>query len=152
MTQESAGADAALSAVAGVAGGAIGAAVGAFHAATTFLDGLTSGPSAQSFHVDKDNVLKAGTLIQGQAEVLKRALLKAKYQLEVHVDANTAGMVSANIAGLWNRRLMTDSDSYVGRIEQYVETLDNLSMQLKESAKQYGFTDEEITTVFGKTA
>ena len=152
MTQESAGADAALSAVAGMAGGAIGAAVGAFHAASAFLDGLTSGPSTQSFHVDKDNVLKAGTIIQAQAEVLQTALKKAQRELAVHVNADTAGVVSSNIAGLWNRRLATDEDSYVGRIEQYVVTLENLATQLKESAKQYGFTDEEITSVFGKTA
>ncbi|MFI6098573.1 hypothetical protein ACIA8G_23710 [Lentzea sp. NPDC051213] len=151
MTQESAGADAALSAVAGVAGGAIGAAVSAFHTASAFLDGLTSGPATQSFHVDKDNVLKAGTVIQDQADVLKRALISAQRKLEVHVNADSAGVVSANIAALWNRRLTTDEDSYVGRIVQYVESLENLAIQLKESAKQYGFTDEEITTVFGKT-
>lgn len=152
MTQESAGADAALSAVAGMAGGAIGAAVSAFHSASAFLDGMTSGPSTQSFHVNKDNVLKAGAVIQDQAKALQTALKKAQRELAVHVDTDTAGVVSANIAGLWNRRLTTDNDSYVGRIEQYVVTLDNLAAQLKESAKQYGFTEEEITTVFGKTA
>jgi hypothetical protein len=45
---------------------------------------------------------------------------------------------------------MTDDDSYVGRIAAYVKSLENLSGQLKESAKNYGFTEDEITTVFGK--
>lgn len=152
MTQESAGADAALSAVGGAAGGVIGAAVSAFRSASTFLDGLMSGASTQSFHVNKDNVLKAGVIIQDQAEVLRRQLNYAKREIRVHVDEHSAGKVSANIASLWNRRLMTDNDSYMGRILQYVETLDALAAQLKESAKQYGFTDEEISTVFGKTA
>ncbi|RAS68336.1 hypothetical protein C8D87_102401 [Lentzea atacamensis] len=151
MTQESAGADAALSAVAGVAGGVIGAAVSAFHTASAFLDGLTSGPSTQSFHVNKDNVLKAGAVIQDQAEVLGQALVAAQRNLLVHVDEKSAGEVSANIAALWNRRLTTDKDSYVGRIADYVTSLEKLAQQLKESAKQYGFTEEEITTVFGKT-
>ncbi|MET9628257.1 hypothetical protein ABZX92_12415 [Lentzea sp. NPDC006480] len=151
MTQESAGADAALSAVGGAAGGVIGAAVSAFHSASNFLDGLMSGPSTQTFHVNHDNVLKAGAIIQDQAKELRRALVTAQHDLRVYVDANSAGEVSANIAGLWNRRLTTDDDSYVGRIEKYVESLDHLGLQLKESAKQYGFTDEEITTVFGKT-
>ncbi|MGI5504078.1 hypothetical protein [Lentzea sp. CA-135723] len=151
MTQESAGADAALSAVAGVAGGAIGAAVSAFHSASAFLDGLTSGPSSQNFHVNKDTVLKAGVIIQEQAEVLQRALRMAKRDLQVHVGEDSAGMVSANVAGLWNRRLMTDDDSYVERIAQYVESLDHLAAQLQQSAKQYGFTEDEITNVFGKT-
>ena len=151
MTQESAGADAALSAVAGLAGGAIGAAVSTFHAASALLDGMTSGPSSQNFHVNKDNVLKAGVIIQDQAEVLNRALRSAKRKLEVHVDAESAGIVSSNVAGLWNRRLMTDDDSYVGRIAEYVESLEKLATQLQQSAKQYGFTEEEILTVFGKT-
>lgn len=152
MTQESAGADAALSAVAGVAGGAIGAAVSAFNSASAFLDGLTSGPATQNFNVNKDNVLKAGTIIQDQAEVLNRALKKASRQLDVDVDDKTAGIVSAHIAGLWNRRLMAGDDSYVGRIKQYIESLENLSLQLRESAKQYGFTEEEITATFGPVA
>ncbi|SEP76672.1 hypothetical protein SAMN05216188_101423 [Lentzea xinjiangensis] len=151
MTQESAGADAALSAVAGVAGGAIGAAVGAFRSASAFLDGLTSGPSTQSFHVNKDNVLKAGAIIQDQAEVLNRALKKAEARLDVDVDSASAGIVSANIAGLWNRRLTVGEDSYVGRIRKYVESLDGLSQQLRESAKQYGYTEEDITATFGPT-
>lgn len=151
MTQESAGADAALSAVGGAAGGVIGAAVSAFHSASNFLDGLMAGPSTQSFHVNKDNVLKAGAVIQDQASLLSQAVARARYTLRVHVDGQTAGEVSANIAALWNRRLTTDDDSYLGRIEKYVESLDHLAAQLKESAKQYGFTEEEITTVFGKT-
>lgn len=151
MTQESAGADAALSAVAGLAGGAVGAAVSALHSASAFLDGLTSGPSTQSFHVNKDNVLKAGAIIQDQAVLLRQALTRAQYTLQVHVDSGTAGEVSANIAALWNRRLTTDKDSYAGRIAEYVDSLDRLAVQLKESAKQYGYTEEEITTVFGKT-
>ena len=149
MTQESAGADAALSAVAGVAGGAIGAAVSAFHSASAFLDGLTSGPSSQNFHVNKDNVLKAGVIIQDQAAVLARALKKAELHLDVDVNSKDSGLVSSNIAGLWNSRLTMGEDSYVGRIRQYVESLSKLSDQLRESAKQYGFTEEEITTTFG---
>ncbi|GGU18844.1 hypothetical protein [Lentzea flava] len=150
MTQESAGADAALSAVGAVAGGVVGAAVSAFQSASAFLDGLTSGPSTQSFHVNKDNVLKAGKIIQDQAKELRRALVSAQHNLRVYVDAKSAGEVSENIAGLWNRRLTTDDDSYVGRIEKYAESLENLGLQLKESAKQYGFTDDEINNVFGK--
>jgi hypothetical protein len=149
VTQESAGADAALSAVAGVAGGAIGAAVSAFHSASALLDGLTSGPSTQNFHVNKDNVLRAGAIIQDQSVALARALRKAETQLDVDVDSSDSGLVSANIAGLWNRRLTVGEDSYVGRIRQYIESLDGLSGQLRESAKQYGFTEEEITTTFG---
>ncbi|SFR18342.1 hypothetical protein SAMN04488564_104787 [Lentzea waywayandensis] len=148
MTQN-AGADAALSAVAGMAGGAIGAAVSTFHAASALLDGMTSGPSSQNFHVNKDNVLKAGVIIQDQAEVLARALRKAEAHLDVDVNSTESGIVSSNIAGAWNRRLTVGDDSYVGRIRLYVESLDKLSQQLRESAKQYGFTEEEITTTFG---
>ncbi|RDI29771.1 hypothetical protein [Lentzea flaviverrucosa] len=149
MAQENVGADAVLGAVAGVAGGAIGAAVNALHSASAALDGLTSGPSSQSFHVNEGNVLKAGVIIQDQAAVLARALRKAESHLDVDVNSSDSGIVSSNIAGAWNRRLTMGDDSYVGRIRLYVESLDKLSGQLRESAKQYGFSEEEITTTFG---
>lgn len=151
MTQESAGADAVLGAVAGVAGGAIGAAVGLLGRATAALDSL-SGPSTQHFQVDRGNIMKAGQIIQDQASVLQEALIKAQRILEVDVDGKTEGIVSANIAAAWNQKLTVGDDSYVGRITQYVASLDGLATQLRESAKQYGFTDEEITTTFGPTA
>jgi uncharacterized protein YcfJ len=151
VTQESAGADAALSAVGAAAGGVVGAAISAFHAASGALGGMMAGASSQTFHVNKDTVLKAGKIIQDQAAKLRPELTEAKRTLRVHVDGASAGIVSQDIASLWNKRLTTDHDSYVQRIAQYIENLEKLAEQLQQSAKQYGYTEEEITSVFGKT-
>ena len=49
----------------------------------------------------------------------------------------------------WNSRLVDADDSYAMRIEQYVTSLNNLVEQLRTSAKQYGFSDEEIAASLG---
>jgi len=145
VTQESAGADAALSAVAGVAGGAIGAAVGAFKAASSILDRMSSGPSTQQFHVDKDTVLKAGKVIQDQMILLNQALERTLPKLRI---ITMDGKVTSDVVTAWNDRLLFHDDSYANRIRDYIKSLESLSDQLKASAQQYGFTDEEIKTTF----
>jgi len=148
VTQESAGADAVLGAAAGLAGGAIGAAVGLLGKATAFLDSM-SGPSTQKFAVNKDNILKAGVIIADSAERLATKLDLVEDDLKIPANAASDGQVGADIAGAWNSRLVGGSDTYAGRVNSYVEALRGLSGQLREAAKQYGFTEEEITTTFG---
>ncbi|GAB2825694.1 hypothetical protein [Lentzea nigeriaca] len=150
MTQENAGADAVLGAAAGLAGGAVAGAVATFKAASSFMDRLTSAPSTQKFEVNKDNILKAGKIIQDQASVLSRALEHATEDLKIKADARAEGKVGADIAAAWNSRLVGGKDTYAGRVDSYVASLDALATQLREAAKQYGFTEEEITTTFGK--
>lgn len=145
MTQESAGADAALSAVAGMAGGAIGAAVGAFKAASSILDRMSSGPSTQQFHVDKDTVLKAGKVIHDQWLLLDEMYARTVPKLRI-VAAD--GQVTSDVVSAWNDRLVFHDDSYANRIKLYKDTLKSLSDQLKASAEQYGLTDEDISTTF----
>jgi hypothetical protein len=145
VTQESAGADAALSAVAGMAGGAIGAAVGAFKAASSILDRMSSGPSTQQFHVDKDTVLKAGKVIHDQWLLLSEVYDRVAPKLRI---ITMDGKVTSDVVNAWNDRLVFHDDSYANRIQAYMKALEGLSDQLKVSAQQYGFTDEEIMTSF----
>lgn len=151
MTQENAGADAVLGAVAGVAGGAIGAAVGLLGKATAFMDSL-SGPSTQKFEVNKDNVLKAGQIIHDQAERLSRALNDASDVLLIPSTSRSDGDVGADIAAAWNSRLMGHDDTYAGRVKGYIKSLEGLSAQLREAAQQYGLSEEDITATFGPVA
>ncbi len=149
VTQENAGADAVLGAAAALGGGAIGAAVGLLGTATAFLDSM-AGPSTQKFEVNKDNILKAGRIIQDQAGELSRALERVSYELRIKADPGSEGEVGADIAKAWNSRLVGGPDTYAGRVDSYVISLDALSAQLREAAKQYGFTEDDITTTFGK--
>jgi hypothetical protein len=152
VTQENAGADAVLGAAAGLAGGAIAGAVATFKAASSIMDRISSGPSTQKFEVNKDNVLKAGKLIQDQAQALADALERHLPDLRIPVDAHAADMVSKDIVEAWNDRLVDNPDSYAERVLAYIKNLNNLGQQLRTSAEQYHLSDEEITATFGPKA
>ncbi|WP_434452202.1 hypothetical protein [Lentzea sp. E54] len=145
MTQENAGADAVLGAAAGLAGGAVAGAVATFKAASSLMDRISSGPSTQQFRVDKDTVLKAGTVIHDQWKELERAYKKHVPLLRIPTSDD---QVTADVVEAWNDRLVYHTDSYAERIKRYMETLENLSDQLKASAQQYGFNEEEISAAF----
>lgn len=150
MTQESAGADAVLGAAAGLAGGAIAGAVATFKAASSIMDRVSAGPSTQQFHVRKDTVLQAGKIIHDQW-----MLLESEYADKVDLlRIRTVGgdKVTTDVVEAWNDRLVFHDDSYGNRIAAYIEALKSLSDQLQASARQYGFTEEEITATFGPKA
>lgn len=146
MTQENAGADAVLSAAAGLAGGAVAGAVNAFAAASAVMDKISSAQSTQKFHVEKDTVLQAGKVIHDQWMMLDKLYLEKVEKLRIKFVGDK---VTGDVVEAWNDRLVFHSDSYANRIKAYVDSLKSLSDQLKASAEQYGYTDEEIQTTFG---
>ncbi len=145
MTQENVGADAVLGAAAGLAGGAVAGAVSAFKAASAVMDRLSAGPSTQKFHVDKDTVLQAGKVVHDQWMLLKEAYSRTLPKLRI---VTMDGKVTSDVVNAWNDRLLFHDDSYARRISDYMKALENLSDQLKVSAEQYGYTDEEIQATF----
>jgi hypothetical protein len=145
VTQESAGADAVLGAAAGLAGGAIAGAVSAFKAASAVMDSLSSGPSTQQFHVDKDTVMQAGKVVHDQWLLLSDAYDRTVTKLRI---VSMDGKVTSDVVNAWNDRLVFSDDSYAKRIQAYMKALESLSDQLKVSAQQYGFTEDEIQTTF----
>lgn len=148
MAQENAVGDALLGAVASV-GGAVGAAVGALFAADNALDktlGSTQGAGAR-FEVNKDTVLASGKIINDQVALLTTAYENAFEKLRVNLEG--ADEVNRGIAEAWNSRLVDADDSYSERIKQYLKSLTNLVEQLRSSAEQYGYNDEEISASLG---
>jgi len=151
VAQENSVGDAVLGAVASV-GGAVGAAVGALFRADAALDktlGATQG-AGQRFEVNKDTVLASGKIINDQLAQLKLAYRDAYAKLRVNLEG--ADEVNEGIAIAWNSRLVDDPDSYSERIEMYITSLNNLVDQLRSSAEQYGFNDEEISASLGVRA
>ncbi|XVS64267.1 hypothetical protein ACQPYE_39505 [Actinosynnema sp. CA-299493] len=132
------------------AGGAVGRAVGEIFAAEKRLgDTMAAGPaSGQRFQVSKDTVLQAGKIISDQAEVLARSLRRSERPLQVDLPPGT-DPVNESIAAAWNSRLVDGDDTYVGRVRQYIDSLDELVVQLRAVATQYGFTEDEVTSAFG---
>ncbi|MFD1145777.1 hypothetical protein [Saccharothrix hoggarensis] len=138
-----------LGAVAAV-GGTIGKAVGDMFAAEKRLnDTVASGPgTGQQFEVTKETVLQAGKIINDQALVLAATLRESERDLMVDLPPGS-DPVNQSIAAAWNSRLAGDENTYAGRVEQYVKSLLNLAGQLREVARQYGFTEDEVTAAFG---
>jgi hypothetical protein len=138
-----------LGAVAGV-GGVVGRAVHDLFAAERAIGAIVGGTQAsgQKFEVSKDNILQAGKLISDQVEALDTKYSHAIRTLRVEL-ADSADEVNKEIAQAWNSRLVDGADSYAGRVDQYIKSLNNLCAQLRESAMHYGFTEDEVTAALG---
>jgi uncharacterized protein YukE len=148
VTQENAGADAVLGAAAGAAGGVAGVAFSALKAANSVMDRVSesfAGGGTQKFHVEKDTVLQAGKVVHDQWLILSDAYDRTANKLRI---LTTDGKVTSDVVTAWNDRLVFSEDSYAKRILAYMKVLESLSDQLKASAQQYGFTEDEIQTSF----
>jgi hypothetical protein len=108
--------------------------------------GITSG----TFTVNKDNVLAAGRIIESQADALF-ALWKDRGRVLV-IEPPGDDDVSTRMTLAWNDLLYHNDDSYRNRIRDYIVGLKKLAVQLGDTAKAYGYTDDEISAAFGTTS
>jgi S-adenosylmethionine synthetase len=106
----------------------------------------TSAISSGTFTVSKENVLAAGRIIESQASALNTRVRRAGR--DIRIDPPGGDDVSIRIAPAWNDRLVEDDDSYVKRVEQYVASLRKLAVQLGDTAKAYGYTEDQIEAAF----
>jgi uncharacterized protein YukE len=116
-------------------------------AAFAQLDSATANLTSGTFTVNKDNVLAAAKIIQSQAEALDDKLRDARRELRIEPPGGDD--VSVRIAPAWNDVLLQKPDSYANRIQQYVDGLRKLAQQCADSAKAYGYTDDQIAAAFG---
>ncbi|MFL6143406.1 MAG: hypothetical protein ACJ72N_16270 [Labedaea sp.] len=105
--------------------------------------------TTNTFAVSKDNVLAAAKIIQTQADVLHEKLRTGYGDLRVVPPGDDD--VSIRIAPAWNDLLVEHENSYANRIKQYIDGLYKLARQCGDSAKAYGYTDEEVAAAFGGT-
>ncbi|WP_447004793.1 hypothetical protein ACRAKI_35315 [Saccharothrix isguenensis] len=137
-----------LGAVAAV-GGTIGKAVGDMFTAEKRLgQTMAAGPgSGQKFEVTEETVLQAAKIINDQVTRLRTAIEDSFTQLSVTL--NGADEVNADIAAAWNSRLVEGPDSYAGRIDEYILSLNGLVQQLRGTALQYEYTEDEVNAALG---
>ncbi|MFI7677001.1 hypothetical protein [Actinophytocola sp. NPDC049390] len=102
-----------------------------------------------TFTVNKDNVLAAARIVESQADSLKEQVKDIRRDLEVNPPGND--QVSTRMAAAWNDLLINDEDSYRNRINDYITGLKKLAVQLGDTARAYGFSEEEIEAAFRKT-
>ncbi|MCT2586002.1 hypothetical protein [Actinophytocola gossypii] len=110
------------------------------------VDQATRAVSSGTFTVNQDNVLAAARIIEAQADVLRRLWLNTRDDLRIEPPGNDD--VSTRIALAWNDRLVDDDDSYAERISAYVVGLRKLAVQLGDTAKAYGYTEDQIEAAF----
>lgn len=115
--------------------------------ALTTVDTVTTNLKSGTFTVSKDNVLAAAKIIQTQADALRDQLRDA--QKELRIQPPGTDDVSTRIAPAWNDILLDKPDSYANRIQQYIDGLGNLARQCADSAKSYGYTEEQVAAAFG---
>jgi hypothetical protein len=127
----------------------------------SFVDGMFGGPGgwldqttatptpygAAKIKVNHDNVLAAAKIIQAQIDSLSDVMRNRVDDLSIVPAGNDR--VSIEAANAWNDRLLGADDSYSKRVVMYVESLQKLVVQLRDSAKQYGFSEEDIAASFG---
>lgn len=116
----------------------------AFEKAALATRGITSG----TFTVNRDNVLAAGRIIESQANALERIWRDNVKDLRIQPPGTDD--VSVAMAKAWNDRLVQDDDSYSTRIHDYIVGLKKLAVQLGDTAKSYGYSEDEISAAFGK--
>lgn len=116
----------------------------AFQAVQKATTSITSG----TFTVNKDNVLAAARIIENQADALQDLWSDSVHSFRI--DPPGMDDVSTRMADAWNDRLIGDDDSYKNRVKDYVLGLKKLAVQLGDTAKSYGYSEEEISAAFGK--
>jgi hypothetical protein len=110
------------------------------------VDAATQGVSSGTFTVNQHNVLAAARIIEAQADALFERWKQSKRELRVEPPGDDD--VSQRIAPAWNDRLVDDEDSYAHRVSEYITGLRKLAVQLGDSAKAYGYTEDEIGAAF----
>lgn len=115
----------------------------AFQAVAKANNAITSG----TFTVNRDNVLAAGRIIENQANALQSIWRDSVSDLRIQPPGTDD--VSLAMAKAWNDRLVQDDDSYSKRIADYIGGLRRLAVQLGDTAKAYGYSEDEISAAFG---
>ena len=100
-----------------------------------------------TFTVTPQNVLAAAKIIQTQADALRDKLELVRSDLVVSPPGDDD--VSTRVAPAWNDLLVYNDSSYANRIKAYILGLHNLAQQCAESARAYGYTEEQVAAAFG---
>jgi hypothetical protein len=119
------------------------------NAAFKQVNEATRSLSSGTFTVNKDNVLAAARIIESQADSLMERFRLIRRDLEVTPPGNDE--VSVRMAAAWNDILLEDEDSYRNRIAAYIGGLRKLAVQLADTARAYGYSEDEISAAFRKS-
>lgn len=103
-------------------------------------------PQTTDISVDHENVLQAARIIQSALDVEGQQIRNTLPLLQVIAPGED--QISIQAAQAWNARLIGDADSYTVRVEQYLQSLQQLVDNLITSARRYGYTEDQIADAF----
>src|SRR5205807_8207744 len=98
--------------------------------------------TAASITVNSGNVLQAAKIINDVLNAEGRDIQQNLARLSIAPPAQD--VVSVQAAQQWNARLVTDPDSYANRVNQYLQSLQQVADNLKTTALTYGYTEQQI--------
>lgn len=104
----------------------------------------TSGTS--SFRVHQDNVLQAHKIMQDAAQRLTEGIEALRRDLRL--EAMGGDPVSQEAAVAFTQRMSTADDSYAARAYQFRDELARGATALRQTALEYGWTDEDVARGF----
>jgi hypothetical protein len=112
-------------------------------------DSGTTAPSAggSGFTVNRDNVLQIGKAFATEADRMADRL--ARYHQEMRTSPALGDPASGDFRNGLTAKLVGNTDSYLARAGQYVEALRSAATQCRAAALAYGYSEDEITSVFG---
>lgn len=106
---------------------------------------VADAPAMHALRVDKDNVLQAAKIMIDLVEREESRIVPALQRLRIEPMAQDP--VSSAAAEAWNRILLDDPGSYTERVTRYLRNLHELIRNLIDTAKGYGYTEDQITAV-----
>ncbi len=116
--------------------------------AFTQLEKVAKAVNSGTFTVNQENVLAAARIIDAQADSLREKVRDIEDDLTVVAPGNDE--VSLLTAQAWNDLLVQNEDSYRIRIMEYVAGLRRLAVQLGDTARSYGYSEDEISAAYGQ--
>lgn len=111
---------------------------------------LRSVPQTPSIVVNHDNVLQAAKVIADAVQNYGESI--GQQLLCLQVDPPGGDVISIQAANAWNAKLATDPDSYANRVQDYLQSLQTVAANLATTAKQYGYSDQQIADAFRQQA
>lgn len=101
---------------------------------------------SSSFRVHPDNVLQAHKIMQDAAHRLWDGI--EALQRNLRLEQMGGDPVSREAAVAFTQRMSTADDSYVARAYQFRDELEHGANALRQTALEYGWTDEDVARGF----
>jgi hypothetical protein len=106
---------------------------------------VADAPAMHALRVHPDNVLQTAKVMIDLLEREESTIVPALQRLRI--EAMAQDPVSSAAAEAWNRILLDDPDSYTERVTRYLRNLHDLVHNLIDTAKGYGYTEDQISAV-----